>query len=234
MFFYRIDAQIQICYTVFICMFDIRKGRKPLMIKNILFDMGNVLIHFDRKVFLDRLDVTEKEKNLLLREVFLSVEWVQMDRGTLTEPEAEKRMCQRLPAHLHGAVHRLVSQWDEPMLPIAGMAELVKELKDRGYGIYLLSNASLRQHAYWHKIPGWQFFDGTVISADENIMKPHEDYYRTALERFSLKAEECFFIDDVPANIEGALYCGISGTVFHKDVSLLRSQLRAAGVPVSK
>ena len=204
------------------------------MIKNILFDMGNVLIHFDRKVFLDRLDVTEKEKNLLLREVFLSVEWVQMDRGTLTEPEAEKRMCQRLPAHLHGAVHRLVSQWDEPMLPIAGMAELVKELKDRGYGIYLLSNASLRQHAYWHKIPGWQFFDGTVISADENVMKPHEDYYRTALERFSLKAEECFFIDDVPANIEGALYYGISGTVFHKDVSLLRSQLRAAGVPVSK
>ena len=44
------------------------------MIKNILFDMGNVLIHFDRRVFLDRLDVSEADKQLLLREVFLSVE----------------------------------------------------------------------------------------------------------------------------------------------------------------
>ena len=204
------------------------------MIQNILFDMGNVLIHFDRKVFLDRLDVTEEEKQLLLREVFLSVEWVQMDRGTLAEPEAEVQICRRLPEHLHPAVHSLVSLWDEPMLPVAGMAELVEELKQNGYGIYLLSNASIRQHEYWPKIPGWQFFDGKVISADEEIMKPHPDYYRIALERFGLKPEECFFIDDIPANIEGALFCGISGAVFHKDVSLLRSQLRAAGVTVGK
>jgi len=204
------------------------------MIKNILFDMGNVLIHFDRKVFLDRLEVTEAEKQLLLREVFLSVEWVQMDRGTLREETAEPLMCSRLPEHLHSAVHSLVSLWDEPMLPVAGMAELVEELKAKGYGIYLLSNASIRQHAYWPKIPGWQFFDGKVISADEKVMKPHPDYYRIALERFGLKPEECFFIDDVPANIEGAQFCGIPGAVFHKDVPLLRSQLRAAGVDISQ
>ena len=118
------------------------------------------------------------------------------------------------------------------MMPVTGMAELLEELKQKGYGIYLLSNANIRQHAYWHKIRGWQFFDGKVISADEKIMKPHPDYYRIALERFDLKPEACFFIDDVPANIEGAQYCGISGTVFHKDVSLLRSQLRTAGIPV--
>lgn len=204
------------------------------MINNILFDMGNVLIRFDRKVFLDRLDISEADKKLLLREVFLSVEWVQMDRGILAEPEAEVRMCRRLPAHLHEAVHSLVSLWDEPMLPMEGMCELVRELKEKGYGIYLLSNASIRQHEYWPKIPGWQFFDGKVISADEKVMKPHPDYYRTALERFGLKPEECFFIDDVPANIEGALYCGIPGTVFHMDVPLLRAQLRAAGVDVTE
>ena len=204
------------------------------MIQNILFDMGNVLIHFDRSVFLDRLDISEKDKQLLLREVFLSVEWVQMDRGTLTEPEAESLMCRRLPSHLQEAAHQLVSLWDDPILPVAGMAQLVEELKQNGYGIYLLSNASLRQHAYWPRIPGWQFFDGKVISADEKVMKPHPDYYRTALKRLGLKPEECFFIDDVPANIEGALYCGISGAVFHQDVSLLRSQLRSMGVKVSE
>lgn len=204
------------------------------MIKNILFDMGNVLIHFDRQAFLDRLDISEADKQLLLREVFLSVEWVQMDRGTLAEPEAEVLMCRWLPEHLHDAVHQVVSCWDEPMLPIAGMAELVEELKHNGYGIYLLSNASIRQHEYWPKIPGWQFFDGKLISADEKVMKPHPDYYLRAMDRFGLVPGECFFIDDVSANIEGAMYCGIPGAVFHKDVPLLRSQLRAAGIPVSE
>ena len=204
------------------------------MIQNILFDMGNVLIHFDRKVFLDRLDVSEADKQLLLREVFLSVEWVRMDRGTLAEPEAEVLMCRQLPPHLHGAVHALVSLWDQPMLPVAGMAELVEELKAKGYNIYLLSNASVRQHEYWPRIPGWQFFDGKVISADEKVMKPHPDFYRIALTRFGLVPEECFFIDDVAANIEGAMYCGIPGAVFHKDVPLLRRQLRAAGVDITE
>ena len=204
------------------------------MIKNILFDMGNVLIHFDRRVFLDRLDISEEDKQLLLREVFLSVEWVQMDRGTLSEETAEPLMCQRLPEHLHDAVHQLVSCWDEPMLPVAGMAELVQELKENGYGIYLLSNASVRQHEYWPQIPGWQFFDGKIISADEKVMKPHPDYCLRAMDRFGLVPGECFFIDDVPANIEGALYCGIPGTVFHKDVTLLRRQLRAIGVDVTE
>ena len=202
------------------------------MIKNILFDMGNVLIRFDRKAFLDRLDISEEDKQLLLREVFLSVEWVKMDRGTLGEETAEPLMCQRLPEHLHSAVHSLVSLWDDPMLPIAGMAELVEELKDNGYGIYLLSNASVRQHEYWPKIPGWQSFDGKIISADEKVMKPHPDYYLRALDRFKLIPGECVFVDDVPANIEGAMYCGIPGIVFHGDVQLLRKQLHAKGIHI--
>ena len=204
------------------------------MIRNVLFDMGNVLIYFNRQVFLDRLNICEDDKLMLMREVFLSVEWVQMDRGTLTEPEAEVQMCRRLPQHLHDAVHSLVSLWDEPMMPIAGMAELVEELKQAGYGIYLLSNASLRQHEYWERIPGWQFFDGKIISADEKVMKPHPDYYLRALERFHLIPQECIFIDDVSANIEGAMYCGIPGIVFHGDVQLLRRQLRAAGLPIKE
>ncbi len=203
------------------------------MIRHILFDMGNVLLHFDRRLFLDRLDIAEEEKQLLLREVFLSVEWVQMDRGTLDEPEAEAAMCARLPRHLHRAVHSLVSQWDQPMLSIAGMADLIRELKQKGYGIYLLSNASRRQREYWPRVAGSECFDGTLISAEEGVMKPHPEIYQRMLGRFGLKAEECVFIDDVPANIEGGLVCGMAGIVFHGDVSALRSSLRALGVSVS-
>lgn len=202
------------------------------MIRNILFDMGQVLLTFDRKRFLDRLNVTEEEKQLLLREVFLSVEWVQMDRGTKTEATALETMCARLPEHLHPAAEELVCRWDEPILPVPGMYELVEELKAAGYGIYLLSNASIRQHEYWPKLPVSRLFDGKVISADHGFIKPQPEIYDICLKTFGLKAEECLFIDDVPGNIEGALCRGIAGLVFHGDVKLLRRQLKAAGISV--
>ena len=66
------------------------------MIRNILFDMGNVLIYFDRKAFMDRLGVSEEDKKLLMREVFLSVEWVRMDRGSMVEADAVASCCTRL------------------------------------------------------------------------------------------------------------------------------------------
>lgn len=204
------------------------------MIRNILFDMGNVLIYFDRNLFMDRLGVAEEDKKLLMREVFLSVEWVRMDRGSMREADAVESCCKRLPQRLHEAAEKLIAMWDRPILPIPGMYELIRELKEKGYGIYLLSNASYRQHEYWPRIECSKFFDGTLISADEGVIKPQPEIYRLILERFSLKAEECFFIDDVPANIEGALYCGIPGAVFYNDVEYLRKNLREAGVDVAE
>ena len=200
------------------------------MIQNILFDMGNVLIRFDRDFFITRLGVAEEDKQLLMREVFLSIEWAQMDRGSIAEVQAAEQICKRLPPHLHDAAEKLIAMWDRPILPIEGMYELVQDLKNAGYGIYLLSNASVRQHEYWPRIPAHVFFDGTIISADEGVMKPDAEYYLRALNRFGLKADECFFVDDVPSNVEGAIYCGIHGAVFHGDAALLRQQLKNAGV----
>ena len=204
------------------------------MIKNILFDMGQVLIRFDQKYFIKRLGIEDADLDLLLREVYRSVEWVQMDRGTLREEDAFRSISKRLPERLHDAAWKLICMWDRPILEVAGMYELVEELKGLGYGIYLLSNASVRQHDYWPRIPASRFFDGKLISADVHVIKPQPEIYRLCLEKFGLQAEECFFIDDAPANIEGALCCGIAGAVFHGDAKLLRSQLRTAGVPVTE
>lgn len=204
------------------------------MIRNILFDMGNVLIRFDRNLFLDRLPLSREDKQALYREVFASVEWAQMDRGSKTEETALASICKRLPQRLHAAAEEMVFRWDEPLLPIAGMYELVEELKEKGYGVYLLSNASRRQHEYWPRIEASRFFDGTFISADAHVVKPQPEIYRLCLEKFGLKAEECFFIDDVGANIEGAIFCGLSGAVFHGDVRRLRQDLQAAGVNIAE
>lgn len=204
------------------------------MIRNIIFDMGQVLLRFDRDYFISRLGIEGEDKELLKREVFLSLEWARMDRGSMTDEEAAKSVCTRLPERLHDAAGKLVRMWDRPILPIPGMYELIEELKAKGYGIYLLSNASYRQHDYWPRVEASRFFDGTLISADEKVVKPQPEIYRLLLERFSLRAEECFFVDDVPANIEGAFYCGIPGAVFHGSAALLRRDLRAAGVDVTE
>lgn len=202
------------------------------MIRNIIFDMGQVLIRFDGEYFIRRLQVEPEDAPVMMREVFRSLEWARMDRGSMTEEDAAASICARVPERLHDAVRKLVSMWDRPILPVEGMYELVEELKSKGYRLYLLSNASLRQHEYWPRVPASRFFDGTLISADVKLVKPQPEIYRLLCQRFSLLPEECFFIDDVPANVEGAFYCGIDGAVFHHDVGELRQVLHSRGVPV--
>ena len=202
------------------------------MIRNIVFDMGNVMIYFNKKIFLDRAGVSGEDRTLLERVVFDSLEWARLDRGSLLEPEAEKLMCARLPERLHGYVHDFVYDWDKPLLPVRDMAPLVRELKAKGYGIYLLSNAASRQHDYWPDIPGSECFDGTLISADERLTKPEKEIYEFFLERFGLCPDECVFIDDNTMNAEGAFRCGMHPIVFHDDVDELRARLREEGVDV--
>ena len=200
------------------------------MIRSIVFDMGGVLIRYEPELFLQRLGVTDADRALLRREVFSSIEWARLDRGSLRDAEARALMRARLPERLHAAVYTLVSEWERPMLPIEGMEELIRELKARGYGIYLLSNASFRQHEYWPLVPGSALFDGTLISADVGLVKPQPEIYRLLCERFSLKAEECVFIDDVGQNAEGAYYSGMHAIVFHNDMDELRTRLRELNV----
>ena len=200
------------------------------MIKNIIFDMGNVLIKFDKKCFLEAVNVSPEDNALLEREVYVSVEWAMMDRGTLTEKEAAERMCARLPERLHEKVHQLVDEWDRPILPMSGMAELTGELKAKGYRLFLLSNASYRQHEYWPEIPGSEYFEDTLISADVKLVKPQPEIYLMALHKFNAKPEESVFIDDATNNVEGAVYCGMEGIVFHGDTDELKKKLNAIGV----
>lgn len=203
------------------------------MIRNIIFDMGHVLMYFLPSVYIERLGIPADDGKLLFREVFHSVEWIRLDRGSITEEEAVENMCRRLPVRLHEAVRELVcGWWKGPLIPVEGMEALVAELKEQGYGIYLLSNASKRLPEYFDRIPGAQYFDGKIVSAQWGVLKPQPEIYQKLLEQYRLKPEECFFVDDVPANVEGAYHMGISGAVFDGDVARLKRELGEAGVRV--
>ena len=203
------------------------------MIKNILIDMGNVLVCWDPGLFIKRLGLPEADSRLLMNEVFRSVEWIQLDRGILDDEGALSKMYQRIPERLHDAVRQLVTSWEEPLIPMQETDQLVKELSENGYGLYLLSNASLRHGSYWPKFPVAQYFgDHLMISSTWKLLKPEAAFYEKALSLFGLLPEECVFIDDNPSNVEGAIYLGIHGIVYNQDTRELRSKLRELGVRI--
>ena len=197
------------------------------MIRNIVFDMGNVVIRYDPVFFLDRAGITDPvDRKLVLDELFLSVEWAQMDAGTLTEETAEPRIMPRFPERLRATVRTLLYSWAYPRDMVPGMEELIGRLKAAGYGIYLLSNASVAQHEYWPLFPVSKLFDGKLISSDVKVIKPCRRIYELFTEKFALKPEECVFIDDSAANVAAAIACGWQGIAFHGSAEKLESQLR--------
>lgn len=201
------------------------------MIRQIVFDMGNVMIRFDPDLFMDREGISDPEdRKLVLRELFHSVEWALMDRGILTEETAAPSILERFPVRLRDTVLHLLFSWSRDRDGIPGMEELVSRLKSAGYGIWLLSNASVSQHEYWPKVPASRLFDGTMISCDVGAVKPMPEIYRAVTEKFGLFPEECVFIDDAPINVAGAIACGWKGIVFHEDVALLEKNLRELGI----
>ena len=203
------------------------------MIRNIVFDMGQVLIRWRPEEILERFDLSQEEKTMLLQELFWSPEWIAQDRGIITEADMIARVSARLPETLHGTVEEVIKAWYVwHLTPMPGMAELVRKLKEKGYGIYLLSNASTALRGYFPRIPGSECFDGLMVSAEEKLLKPQHEIYERLYERFGLVPEQCVFIDDSPANIEGAMLTGMQGIVFRGDTERLRRELRALGIMV--
>lgn len=199
------------------------------MIDTIVFDMGGVLINFSAKLFSERLHIGAEGEELLRRDLLHTTDWVRLDRGTITEEEVFAHACARLPAELHAAAEYIIYRWNEPIVPIEGTAEVARELKERGYTLYLLSNAGRRQHEYWSDIPGSECFSGKVISADLHLLKPEAAIYRALFEKFRLAPSQCLFIDDFPPNIEAAENAGMQGIVFH-DACQLREELKMRGI----
>jgi len=203
------------------------------MLRNIIFDMGGVMTEFNPEYFVDCLGLTGPgDRELLLREVFRSEEWVMQDAGAIDEAETERRVLVRLPERLHAAAHQMIFEWDRLSRPVPGMADLVRDCKAAGLGVYLLSNASVRQPEYWPRVPGSEYFDGTVISALCGCMKPGKEIFRLTMERFGLNAEECLFVDDTKANAEGAEKAGLMGFHFTGSADELRKAICDMGAKI--
>ncbi len=201
------------------------------MIKNIVFDMGGVILDFNLKKTVES-EFSEEYHDILYENVFgKNSVWNTLDKGEVTFDEVLPGILAKLPCELHEKVSAMITDFYDYMPPFPETEKLIKEIKNAGYKIYLLSNATPRFFDRYIDIPAFKYFDGFFISALYKMLKPEKSIYEAFCNKFSLKPEECFFIDDLPQNIEGALNYGMSGFVFKAPDTLpLREALKSAGV----
>lgn len=196
------------------------------MIRAVIFDFGNVLVHFD-PAYITRQSaptLSDADQALLTRVCFDRAYWDRLDRGDLDDADAADAICLTLPAHLHPAVREIFDHWYRHLPEWDGMAELAAEWKQTGGKLYLLSNISRHFAAHSDEIPVLKSFDGKLMSGTVGIVKPTADIFRTLLTRFDLRADECVFVDDAPRNIAGAVACGIDAILFTGDADALRAE----------
>lgn len=186
------------------------------MIKNIVFDMGKVLVGYDAQRVLRHFIDSEEDRYLVGLALFSSGEWTLLDTGVLSHRQALAQICGRLPQRLHEAAAFCLANWqDYNMWPMTEMESLIRKLKAKGYRLYICSNASSRLlDCYKKVIPAVDCFDGILFSAEVKCIKPQKEIYQHLFERFQLEPSECFFIDDLQLNIDGARACGMDGYCF--------------------
>lgn len=163
--------------------------------------------------------------------IFWHPEWMELlDGGVMDEqayiPRAQSRFED---PEMKRLVAEILNDWYlDALYPKSGMEAVQKDLLDRGFRLYVLSNAGYSFHKFSYKIKHIDRFSGIMVSAEERLMKPDPAIYRRLCDRFSLEASECLFIDDLPRNIEGAQKAGMNGYCFQDgDVARLRSFLEA-------
>ena len=183
------------------------------MLKNIVFDLGGVVVAHNEKSFAEKLG---EFFSFVFGPDMKCVPpfWVEYDLGVRTIDEtaasvAEYRKCSVEEAKENMLYAISLQEEVEPTV------SLIKELKERGYKLYVLSNMSKEYIEFLRKLSVFEYFDYEVVSCEVHLGKPDKRVYQYLLDKCNLNAEETIFIDDRHDNVEVAAELGI--TPFHFD-----------------
>lgn len=197
------------------------------MIRNLIFDFGRVLVHFEPDDILSPYIPDPADRAAVVPVAFDRRYWSRLDDGTLTEEELISLAAPTLPERLREPMAAALLNWYRHLPPVNGMDEMIGRLKaEFGVPTYLLSNISRKFTEHTDLFPVLRKMDGCVFSAQAGIVKPSREIFAYTCEKFGLKPEECVFVDDSSRNIAGAEAFGIRGYCFDGDVGRLEVRLR--------
>lgn len=184
------------------------------MIKNIIFDIGNVCVTFKTmEYFLPYFNDAVKTKTLISH-IFGNQLWRDYDQGIINEAQLRKTYIETLDDEPFD-IHFILDHWKPLMKAIPTTYALMQALKQQGFHLYILSNINLESASYLKaRMPFFSIIDGAILSYEEKLIKPDPAIYHCLEKRFGLRFEECIFIDDLKENIEQANQLGIHGIVY--------------------
>jgi len=179
------------------------------MIRNIIFDLGNVLISFRPAEYLEKNNYPEKIRNTILKDIFGSREWLLLDNGNITTGEAIDSITKKSELKKE-EIAFIFNKRTEIMFPLEYNVRMLPGLKKQGYKLYYLSNfpsdifEEIKTSYYF-----FGHFEGGIISSDIKHSKPDPEIYRILLSKYNMQVSECLYIDDIESNIKAAETIGM-------------------------
>ena len=190
------------------------------MIRNIIFDIGNVLMEYDWLLPFKNFGLSHEESMRLY--LLMNDEiWRKMDLGLLDEDGAKKEYRAKYPADAD-AMDYFIDHMEIIRVDRPAVWEKLPKLREKGYRLYYLSNYPEQLFAvHMGDAAFMREMDGGVVSYEVHLGKPDAKIYEHLLEKYDLKAEESLFFDDRPENTEAAERLGMRGTVIASQAQLL-------------
>ncbi len=178
---------------------------------NIIFDLGNVLIEWNKEKILSKICKNDLEYNLFNKFVFQSNLWIDLDNGKISLEFSENQLIDEMGHQYQDQIHELVWNWFNYVDLYDEVYELIKQLKKKNFQIYVLSNTSSIFHILLDSVLSKvsSVLDGYVISCEVKMMKPQKEIYLSLVNKYQLDIKDCIFLDDLEENVEAARTLGI-------------------------
>lgn len=199
------------------------------MIRNVIFDIGNVLTDFRWKGFLEDKGFDEEMVARIARASVLTPLWNEVDRGVW---DVEKLLQEfvKMDPEIEAEIRRAYDNVNGMVTKREYAIPWIQKLKAGGCKVYYLSNFAYKTYMECRDALDFlPYTDGGILSYQEKVVKPDPEIYRRLLDRYSLKPEESVFIDDTKANVEAAEALGLHGICFQTREQAVE-ELRALGV----
>lgn len=186
------------------------------MIKNIIFDLGGVLLDFKPEVYLKSIGLSNEEAKLFVKLIWGSSEWSKSDRGQISYEKIIDGVSSNNPKYADKLRYALENKDNSLILSENFEAcEYFKELKLKGFKLYFLSNVNPYDLKYdKENFEIFKLIDGGVYSSEIGYIKPEKECYEELLNKYNLIPEESIFIDDILENVEASKNLNIHSVHF--------------------
>lgn len=202
------------------------------MYKNVIFDLGGVVVDFKPHDFLLERFFDAKTEQTVYDITFGSEEWPLLDAGLITRQRGNEIMMEKArKAGCAFEVQSVLDDWIRSLRTRGKTHDIMKRLHKMGFRLFYLSNIPEDALAYLKQQEFFALFEGGVASCQVRMNKPDPRIYRALMSRYNLLPEETIFVDDTKANAAAAVELGITGIQYKGSGSFIKA-LNQCGIPL--